>query len=101
MADTEKYSSPLMQLVVEQLKKDKKASFADIKAVAARKGMTLYPITYGRAKGLLGLVPVAKRGTGKTARGKAAAARRGPGRPRKDGSAPRRGPGRPRKYATF
>ena len=91
-----------MQLVVEQLKKDKKASFADIKAVAAKKGLTLYPITYGRAKGLLGLVPVAKRGTGKAARATMArAGKRGPGRPRKDGSPPRRGPGRPRKFASF
>jgi hypothetical protein len=91
------YSSPLMQVVVDQLKKDKKATFADIKAVAAKKGLTLYPITFGRAKALLGLVKSAKRGEGKAARAKAE--KRGPGRPPK--AAGKRGPGRPRSIATF
>jgi hypothetical protein len=95
-ANDETYSSPLMQLVVEQLRKDKKATFADIKAVAAKKGLTLYPITFGRAKALLGLVPSAKRGEGKRARMKGTlGAKRGPGRPPQAGI--RRGPGRPRK----
>src|SRR5436190_16143214 len=90
------YSSPLMQVVVDQLKKDKKATFADIKAVAAKKGLTLYPITFGRAKALLGLVPSAKRGEAKAAREKAAGEpKRGPGRPRKDGTPAHRGSGRP------
>src|SRR5262245_38675474 len=111
MADkAESYSSPLMQLVVEQLKKDKKASFADIKAVAAKKGLTLYPITFGRAKALLKLVPSAKRGEGKAARARAEgkrgpgrppkAGRRGPGRPPKNPFLGRRGPGRPRKQTS-
>jgi len=89
-----------MQLVVEQLRKNKKASFADIKAAAQRKRLKLYPITYGRAKALLGLVPSAKRGEGKAARASAASGRgmkRGPGRPPK---LLRRGPGRPRKTVT-
>lgn len=108
MADKDdKYSSPLMQFTVDALKKDKKAAFADVRDAAKKKGLTLYPISYGRAKALLGLVKTSKRGTGRFARAKAAAAggevKRGPGRPRKDGSPPmKRGPGRPRKdsYAT-
>ena len=95
--------SPVMDLVVKALEKDRKATFADVKAAAEKKGLTVYPITYGRAKALLGLVPSAKRGEGKAARASAGLTpKRGPGRPRKDGSPaqPRtgkRGPGRPPK----
>src|SRR5262245_25055019 len=109
MAGKDEYSSPLMQLVVSELKKNKRTTFADVRAAAAKKKLTLYPITFGRAKALLGLVKVAKRGQGKAARARAAAGpKRGPGRPRKNGSpaqlrAGRRGPGRPPKssYGTF
>jgi len=103
-----------MDLVVAHLEKDNNAPFSDIKAAAEKKGLTLFPITYGRAKALLGLVPTAKRGEGKARLAKAAAAatsetgvKRGPGRPRKvvaaaqapaqEPSRATRGPGRPRK----
>ena len=55
--------------------------------------MKIYPIVYGRAQALLGLVKVSPRGSGKAAKAakKARAAttrgKRGPGRPRKVSSA--------------
>ena len=74
-----------MDFIVAQLKKNKKVSYAEVRDAATKKKLTIYPIMYGRAKALLGLVPVAKRGTKK----KAKASKRGPGRPRK--TATRRG----------
>lgn len=71
---------------VASLKKNKKVEFATVRDAAKKKGLTLYPIVYGRAKAALGLVPVAKYGTGKAAKkskSKAKKAARGPGRPRK------------------
>ncbi|MEO6595608.1 MAG: hypothetical protein ABIP94_12720, partial [Planctomycetota bacterium] len=59
--------------VVSALKKNTKAAHADIKAEADAKKLTLYPIMFGRAQALLGIVKSAKRGTGKTARASAAA----------------------------
>jgi hypothetical protein len=51
--------------------------------------MKIYPIMYGRAKALLGLVKVRPRGS---------SAAKKPGRPGRPGRKPgRRGPGRPRK----
>lgn len=79
-----------MDFIIAQLKKNKKASYADIRDAATKKKLTIYPIMYGRAKALLGLVPVAARGSKK----KKTAAKRGPGRPPKVLG---RGPGRPRK----
>lgn len=81
----DKKPSPAMEFLVAALKKDPKVSYADVKTAAAKKGLTLYPIMYGRAQALLGLVKVSPRGSKK---------KRGPGRPPKLG---RRGPGRPRK----
>lgn len=86
--------NPGFKVILDALEKDKNASYADVKAKAEKKGLTVYPIMFGRAKALLGLVPSRKRGEAKAAREKAAtkkvgkAAGRGPGR---------RGPGRPRK----
>ena len=78
-----------MDLIVSALRKNKDVSHANVRAKAEKKGLTVYPIMYGRAKALLGLVPVAKRGQGKAKR---AAAKRASA-----GTAPKRGPGRPRK----
>src|ERR1043166_8441684 len=64
--------SPAMEFLVESLKKDKSASYADLKAKADQKKLTVFPIMYGRAKSLLGLVKTAKYGTGKFARANAA-----------------------------
>lgn len=115
MADA-KNGNPMMDFVCGMLKKDKDVPFKDVRDAGTKKGFKIFPIVYGRAKALLGLVPTAPRGQGKAAaasraRAKARAGgskvaskqgvlRRGPGRPPKSASvaAPaRRGPGRPRK----
>jgi len=79
-----------MDFIVEYLKKNKKASYADVRDAAAARKIEVYPIMYGRAQALLGLVTTRPRGQGKAALAKAglvaaaaaaAAARRGPGRP--------------------
>lgn len=80
------------ELLVAELKKNKNAAYADLKAKAEKKGFVVYPVMFGRAKASLGLVKVAKYGSGKAAKKKLA--KRGPGRPRKGTG---RGPGRPPK----
>ena len=95
-----------MEVILAALKRNKNAVYADVKAAADKKRVTVYPIMFGRAKALLGLVKVSKRGEGKAARKKAG--KRGPGRPpgsgkRGPGRPPgsgKRGPGRPRKVQT-
>lgn len=96
-----KKPSPQFDFIVEQLKKNANATYAEIAAAAQKKGMKVFPIMFGRAKAMLGLVPSAPRGAGKATRKKAAAkaakakpaaaaaptgARRG--RPRKAAAAP-------------
>ncbi len=87
--------------IVSKLKQNPKVEFAVVRDAAAKKGLTVYPVSYGRAKAALGLVKVAKYGTGKYAQKKAgvSTAKRGPGRPRKNSltATGKRGPGRPRK----
>ena len=62
-----------MDHIIESLKKDKTASYKDIKAAADKKGVKgVYPIMFGRAQALLGIVKSAKRGEGKFARASAA-----------------------------
>jgi hypothetical protein len=69
-----------MEFLVDSLKRNPKAAYADIKAKADEKKLKLFPIMFGRAQLLLGIVKGAKRGTGKAA--KAAAAKTGKaGRP--------------------
>jgi hypothetical protein len=68
--------------LVGELKKNKNAAYADLKARADRKGLAVYPIMFGRAQAALGLVSSRKAGGRKAA---SAAPRRGPGRPRKAG----------------
>lgn len=86
-----KKSNPAFDFTIEYLKKDRKAAFAEIRDAAAKKKMTLYPIMYGRAQALLGIVKQAPRGQGKAKKAQAAKAakaaapaKRGPGRPRKN-----------------
>lgn len=74
-----------MEFLVESLKNDRNAVYADVAAAAAKKRLKVYPIMWGRAKALLGYVKVAPRGKGKAA--KAKAGRRGPGRPPKAAAA--------------
>jgi hypothetical protein len=84
--------SPAMEFIVEQLKKNRKISYAEVKEEAEAKKIKVFPIMFGRAQALLGIVKMSPRGQGKAARAKAAAAspevqsvvKRGPGRPRKN-----------------
>jgi hypothetical protein len=89
-----KKDTSAMDFILATLKKNKKASYAEVKAAADEKGLAVYPIMYGRAQALLGYVPMKPRGQGKAAVAKAAKAapvapvagapvKRGPGRPPK------------------
>ena len=62
-----------MAFLVDQLTKNKKASYADLKAKADEKKLKLFPIMFGRAQAMLGIVKTAKRGTGKVAKANASA----------------------------
>ena len=88
------------------LRRSPKATYAQIRDAAKKKRLTLYPISYGRAQALEGIVKSKPYGSSKKA--KKTAAKRGPGRPkgsknkkrgpgRPKGSKNKRGPGRPRK----
>jgi hypothetical protein len=94
MTDAAKKPSPAMEFVISALKKDPTLDYAAVKDGASKKGFTIFPIMYGRAKALLGMVPVSPRGSKKKAKLDGGVAR-GPGRPRKVEA--QRGPGRPRK----
>lgn len=61
-----------MEFLVASLKSNPKASYGDLKAKADEKKLKVFPIMFGRAQALLGLVKSAKRGTGKAARATAA-----------------------------
>ena len=89
-----KKAPPVMDFAKDFLGKHPKAEYAEFKDAAMKKGVTVFPIVYGRAKALLGLVPTAPRGSGKRAKKKKAAearragpTRRGPGRPRTSSNA--------------
>ena len=62
-----------MAFLVDALKKNRKASYADLKAKADEKKLKLFPIMFGKAQVILGIVKAAKRGTGKVAKASAAA----------------------------
>jgi hypothetical protein len=89
-------SSPLMQFVVDHLRAVKDAPYKEIAEAAAKKGLKLVPIVYGRARAALGL---AKKGNVKAKRGpgRPKGLRRGPGRPKRSNNKfSGRGPGRPK-----
>ena len=73
----EKPKSPAMDFIVQQLQKDPEVAYRDIAAGAEKKGLEVFPIMYGRAKAMLGLVPTAPRGQGKKKRAAKAAKRAG------------------------
>ena len=77
-----KKTNPGFDFIVAALKKNPKATYKDIAAAAAKKKLKVFPIMFGRAQAMLGIVKQAKRGKGKAA--KATPAKRGPGRPRKN-----------------
>jgi len=82
-----KKNNPAMDFIVDSLKSNKAATYAEIKEAADKKKLKIFPIMFGRAQALLGIVKQAPRGQGKAAKAKAAAA----------SGAPKRGPGRPPK----
>ena len=84
-----KKSNPAMDFIVGSLKSNRNAKYSNIAAAAAKKRMKIYPIMFGRAQALLGIVKSSPRGQGKAARAKQKAANPNPGI--------KRGPGRPRK----
>jgi hypothetical protein len=57
-----------IEFVKEKLKENPEASYKEIKARAKLAGLTVYPVVYGRAKALLGLVPTAPYGSKSKAR---------------------------------
>lgn len=75
-----KKTSPAMDFIVQQLQKDPDVAYRDIAAGADKKGLEVFPIMYGRAKAMLGLVPTAPRGQGKKKRAAKAAKKAGGGR---------------------
>ena len=81
-----KNGAPALEFIREQLKKNPQMPFADVKAAAEKRGFTIYPLMYGRAMSLEGLVrPGARRrrrGGGGGGGGARAAATRPAGRVR-------------------
>lgn len=91
-------SNPAMEFIVESLKSDRSAAYKDIAEAAAKKKLKIYPIMFGRAQALLGIVKAAPRGQGKAAKAaKAKAAKAAPAAAPAMGAPVKRGPGRPRK----
>ena len=62
-----------IEFVKAKLALNPEASFAEIKAQAKCEGVIIYPVVYGRAKALLGLVPTAPYGSKSRARREKAA----------------------------
>ena len=80
-----KKQNPAMEFIVDSLKSNRGAKYSDIAEAAAKKRLKIFPIMFGRAQALLGIVKSAPRGQGKMARKSRgeSVAKRGPGRPRK------------------
>jgi hypothetical protein len=74
-----------LAFIVAALKADKNVSYKDVKERADKKGLSIFPVMYGRAKALLGMVKVSPRGQGRFAMAKKGIVvpKRGPGRPPK------------------
>ena len=70
--------SEALEFTRQFLRDKPEASFAEIRDAAAEKDIKLYPIVYGRAKALEGLVEVAPYGSKKKAKERAAAASAAP-----------------------
>lgn len=58
-------STPAFEFLVEELRREPTISYGELKTAADARGLKIAPIMYGRAKALLGLVPVRPRGQGK------------------------------------
>ena len=57
-------SNPAMEFIVESLNSNRSAAYKDIAEAAAKKKLKIYPIMFGRAQALLGIVKAAPRGQG-------------------------------------
>jgi transposase-like protein len=66
VARSPKKPNPI-EFVKALLEKDPKIEYAKVKARADKAKVTIYPVIFGRAKALLGLVKISPYGTGKTA----------------------------------
>ncbi len=85
-----KKTNPAMEFIVDSLKSNRSVAYRDIAEAAAKKRLKVFPIMFGRAQALLGIVKSAARGQGKAAKaarvkaGAQMGVKRGPGRPRKN-----------------
>ena len=61
-----------IEFAKEKLNLNPEASYAEVKAQARFEGIPIFPVVYGRAKALLGLVPTAPYGSKSKARKQAA-----------------------------
>lgn len=61
------------EYMMNQMKKDAKATYAEVAAACKKAGHAVFPIMWGRAQALLGRVKMKPRGQGKAAKAKAAA----------------------------
>ena len=96
--------NPMMQALTGLLSRNPKATFAECRDALAPKGFKLYPITYGRAQVIAGIVKARPRGTGpkrapKSPQGSVVlrGGKRIPVTLATYVTQPKRGPGRPRK----
>lgn len=72
--------SDAFDFLVSELRRDGTLAYGELRAACEQRGWKIAPIMYGRAKAVLGLVPVKPRGSGK-ARAAAAAAAAASGEP--------------------
>ncbi|HET6202466.1 MAG TPA: hypothetical protein VFI25_06655 [Planctomycetota bacterium] len=56
-------TSSAMTFIIDYLRRESDAPYKAVQAAAKESGHTIYPVMYGRAKAILGLIPVKKRGT--------------------------------------
>jgi hypothetical protein len=74
MVTPKRKGSAPFDFLMQALRTEPHASYGDLKRRADELGHKIAPIMYGRAKAMLGLVPVKPRGTAKKAKAEAAAA---------------------------
>ena len=75
---TRRRGSAAFDFIVEELRREAGISYAQLRENATARGFSIAPIMYGRAKAMLGLVPVKPRGSGKARKAASAAAEAGP-----------------------
>jgi hypothetical protein len=69
-----------MEFLGDALKRNPQAAYADLKAKADERKLKVFPIMYGRAQTLTGIVKMPKRGQGKAAKARAAKSSAAPAR---------------------